>query len=39
MLSGLCGVDMAAVEKAHKADFDERRDWTRQAKASRAAAE
>ena len=39
MLSGLCGVDMEEVEKAHKADFDERRDWNRSAKSLRSAAE
>ena len=38
-LSGLCGIDMAAVEREHKTDFDARREHNRTAKARRAAAD
>ena len=38
-LSGLCGVDMAAVEREHKTDFDARAGYNRVAKARRAAAD
>ena len=37
-LAGLCGVDMAAVERAHKGDYERRRDCNRDAKQKRAAA-
>ena len=36
-LAGLCGVDMAAVERAHKGDYERRRDCNRDAKQKRAA--
>ena len=37
-LAGLCGVDMAAVEREHKGDYERRRDCNRDAKQKRAAA-
>ena len=37
-LAGLCGVDMAAVERANKSDYERRRDCNRDAKQKRAAA-
>ena len=37
-LAGLCGVDLATVERAHKGDFERRRDCNRDAKQKRAAA-
>ena len=39
MLSKLCGVDMAAIEREHKADFDARTGFNRTAKSKRAAAD
>ena len=36
-LAGLCGVDMAAVERANKGDYERRRDCNRDAKQKRAA--
>ena len=38
MLAGLCGVDLATVERANKGDFDRRRDCNRDAKQKRSAA-
>ena len=38
-LSGLCGIDMAAVEREHKTDFDARTGFNRVSKARRAAAD
>ena len=37
-LAGLCGVDMAAIERAHKGDYERRRDCNRDAKQKLAAA-
>ena len=39
MLSKLCGLDMAAVEREHKTDFDARTGFNRTAKSKRAAAD
>ena len=39
MLSKLCGVDMAAIEREHKTDFDARTGFNRTAKSKRAAAD
>ena len=38
-LSGLCGLDMAEIERAHKTDFDARTGFNRATKAKRAAAD
>ena len=38
-LSGLCGLDMAEIERAHKTDFDARTGFNRASKSKRAAAD